>query len=491
MTTLASHAPASGDLLGEVATTPVSHIAQMVARAKRAQEAWGALSVDERIERVSALLSLIGQRSEDIAATISRENGKPKHEALIHEIFTLCEIGHFYAANAPRVLEARSFFPRVLKHRSSTVRRVPLGVVAILSPWNFPFMIPGADLLAALIAGNAVILKPSEFTPLTATLLKELFDESGLPEDLFQVVYGHAAEGAALVAAGVQKVIFTGGTGGGKKVAALAGEHLVPCVLELGGKAPAIVCEDANIALAAKAIVYGAFANLGQACVSIERVYAHSSIYDRLVQRIADETRTLTQGDPATGTFDLGAACIDSVRTRIEEQVADALSKGARLIVSSTPSGPRFLSPSVLIHCNETMSVMREESFGPIVGIQKVESDDEAIRLSNGLPVGLSANVFSGDKRRARSIAERLRAGSIAINDALVNYGTVEAPFGGVGASGYGRVHGEESLVAMTSTQHISEERLPLGSRNPLWFPYAEWKTTLAQKALGVLFSKK
>lgn len=271
MTSLVSHSPASAAPIGEVAVTPADEIRQMVVRARRAQEAWCALSVDERVGRVSVFVAKIRDRADEIAALISEENGKPKHEALVHEIFTLCEIGHFYAANARRLLEPRSFFPRVLKHRSSTVRRVPLGVIAILSPWNFPFMIPGGDLLAALIAGNAVVLKPSEFTPLTARLLKELFDESGLPEDLFQVAYGHAAEGAALISAGVQKVVFTGGAAGGKNVAALAGENLIPCVLELGGKAPAIVCDDANVALAAKAIVYGAFANLGQACVSIER----------------------------------------------------------------------------------------------------------------------------------------------------------------------------------------------------------------------------
>lgn len=491
MTSLVSHSPASAAPIGEVAVTPADEIRQMVVRARRAQEAWCALSVDERVGRVSVFVAKIRDRADEIAALISEENGKPKHEALVHEIFTLCEIGHFYAANARRLLEPRSFFPRVLKHRSSTVRRVPLGVIAILSPWNFPFMIPGGDLLAALIAGNAVVLKPSEFTPLTARLLKELFDESGLPEDLFQVAYGHAAEGAALISAGVQKVVFTGGAAGGKNVAALAGENLIPCVLELGGKAPAIVCDDANVALAAKAIVYGAFANLGQACVSIERVYAHATIYDALVQRIADETRALTQGDPSSGVFDLGAATVDATRLRVESQIADAISKGARLLVSSTSTSSTFLSPKVLIHCDSSMSVMRDESFGPIVGIQKVDTDDEAIRLSNELPVGLSANVFSGDKRRARTIAERLNVGSVAINDALVNYGTVEAPFGGIGRSGYGRVHGEESLLEMTSTQHISEERLPLGSKNPLWFPYAEWKTSLARKALGVLFPKK
>jgi acyl-CoA reductase-like NAD-dependent aldehyde dehydrogenase len=471
---LKSYAPATGELLGEVPLSSKEEIAAVVARARRAQAAWAVLPVEERCERLLRFRDALAEHAAELVDLISRECGKPKQEALTHEVITTLDLATYYAKNAPRILAPQEIPLHLLKHRRSYVHFAPRGVVAVISPWNFPFCIPMGDVLAALVTGSAVVVKPSEVTPLILKRTKEIYDSTGLPEDLFAVVYGYGAAGQALIESGIQKLVFTGGVETGKRVAAACGARLIPCVMELGGKAPLLACADADVERTARAIVFGGFANAGQVCISVERVYAHRDIYEPIVQRVKELTLQLRVGDPAKDSVDVGAITFPKQIDVAEKHIADAVKKGAELLTGGKRrTGPgQFFEPTVLAKCTAEMRVMSEEIFGPIVPIQRVESDDEAVALANRSNLGLNAYVFTKDRAKGRRLAERIEAGSVLVNDVLINYAAAEAPFGGVKDSGFGRVHGEDALRDMAERRHVNEGRLNMPAKDPLWFPY-------------------
>jgi succinate-semialdehyde dehydrogenase/glutarate-semialdehyde dehydrogenase len=397
----------------------------------------------------------------------------------------------WYARHAPKALAPREIELHLLKHRKSVVAYQPRGVVGVISPWNFPLLIPIGDAFSALVTGSSVVVKPSELTPLIALEAKAIWDATGLPQDLLQVLPGTAETGTALIEAGIDELLFTGGVAGGRRVASACGAHLIPCVLELGGKAPLIVADDVDVERAARAIVFGGFANSGQICISVERVYAHKNVYERVVDRVTELTLRLRQGDPTTGNVDVGAMVMPRQMDVVERLIADALDKGASLkIGGKRVRGPgSFFEPTVLADCNHEMAVMREEIFGPVVPFMRVESDEQAIALANDSDLGLNAYVFARDGDRARGIAERVQAGSVVVNDVLINYACPEAPFGGIKQSGYGRVHGEEALRALCTVKHLSFDRIRPPSKDPLWFPYTDKGYRWAMRGLRALYS--
>jgi acyl-CoA reductase-like NAD-dependent aldehyde dehydrogenase len=486
-----SYAPASGELLGEAPVVSAAEVRAAVERARVAQRAWAALPVEERCERLLRFRDALVERAEELVDLLSRETGKPRHEALGHELFALADLMTWHAKNAPRILAPREVPLHLLKHRKSVLSYVPRGVIGVISPWNFPLIIPFGDAFAALITGSAVVLKPSEVTPLIALRVKDVWDKSGLPEDLLQVVTGYADTGTALIDAGIQKLIFTGSVATGRKVAAACGERLIPCVLELGGKAPLIACADADLERTARAVVFGGFANSGQACISVERVFAHRTIYQKLVERVTALVAELRQGDGSAGNVDVGAIIFPEQIEIAERHVADALAKGARLLAGGKRRvGPgQFFEPTVLADCTEQMTVMNDEIFGPIVPIMVVDSDERAIELANDSPLGLNAYVFSTDRERAARIAERIESGSVVVNDVFSNYASPEAPFGGVKHSGYGRIHGEDSLRDLAEVKHTSFDRIRPPARDPLWYPYSEKSFRWGLRALRAMFS--
>lgn len=473
-TTIKSYAPATGELLGEVPLSSKEQIAATVARARRAQAAWAVLPIEERCERILRFRDAIAERAAELVDLISRECGKPKQEALAHEVMTTLDLATYYAKNAPRILAPQEIPLHLLKHRRSYVHFAPRGVIGIISPWNFPFCIPMGDVLAALVTGSAVVVKPSEVTPLILSKAKEIYDSTGLPEDLFAVVHGYGPAGQALIESGIQKLIFTGGVETGKRVAAACGARLIPCVMELGGKAPLIACADADIERTARAIVFGGFSNAGQVCVSVERVYAHRDVYATIVQRVRELTGQLRVGDPSGEAVDVGAIIFPKQIDVAEKHIADATAKGAELVAGGKRKEGRgqFFEPTVLARCTPEMTVMNEEIFGPIVPIQKVDSDEEAVSLANRSHLGLNAYVFTKDRAKGRRIAEQIEAGSVLVNDVLINYAAAEAPFGGTKESGFGRIHGEDALRDMAERRHVNEGRVNMPSRDPLWFPY-------------------
>jgi succinate-semialdehyde dehydrogenase/glutarate-semialdehyde dehydrogenase len=490
--TIKSWAPATGELIGEVPITTRDEVAKTVARAHKAQAAWGVLPVAERAERLLRYRDAIVDRADEIVDIVSRECGKPKNDALTEVMLTV-DLLTYYCKNGPRILAPRDLPLHLMKHKKSAIHYVPRGVIGIVSPWNFPFLIPMGDAVAALVTGSAIVIKPSEVTPLTIAKAKEIFDSTGLPEDLFGVVHGHGDVGSALIESGIQKLVFTGGVETGKKVAAACGAHLIPCVMELGGKAPLIACADADVERTARAIVWGGFVNSGQVCIAVERVYAHEAIHDKLLARVKTLTEELRQGDPLGGSsVDVGAIIFPKQIEIAEKHIADALGKGASLVTGGKkrPGPGQFFEPTVLSNCDHSMTVMTQEIFGPVVPVQKVSSEDEAVRLANDSHLGLNAYVFTKDKAKGERLAGRIESGSVIVNDVITNYATAEAPFGGIKQSGFGRIHGEDALREMAEVRSVTTSRAPDASKEPLWFPYSSKAYRWQMRIMRAWFSR-
>src|SRR5690606_6466972 len=360
----------------------------------------------------------------------------------------------------------------------------PLGVVGIITPWNFPFVLALNPTAQALMAGNAVVLKPSEVTPNAGRLVEELFRAAGAPEGLVQCVTGDGETGAALVEAGVDKISFTGSVRTGRRVAEACGRQLIPCTLELGGKDPMVVCADADLDRAASGAVYGAFANAGQVCVSTERVYVVESVADEFLRKVVERTARLRQG--TGGEADVGPLIWPRQLEVIERHVEDARRRGARVLTGGrrNPAYPGyFYEPTVLADVDHEMLVMREESFGPLMPVMRVRDETEALRLANDSAYGLNANVWTRDKRRGLELARRIDAGCAVVNDCMITYGIPESPFGGVRESGIGRVNGEQGLKGYCTVQSIVVDRF--GSKSePIWFPYDARKTRWLRRAM-------
>lgn len=484
--------PANGKVLGEVPVQGPDEVRAAIQKAKEAQHAWGALPPRVRGQRLLAFRDQIVSHAEEIANLLSQEVGKPRIEGLTHEVMTIADLCTYYSKRVEKVLAPQPIPLHLIVYRKSYIHFTPRGVVGIISPWNFPFAIPIGETIMALLAGNGVVLKPSEVTPMIALKAKELYDASGLPQDLFQIVTGDGSTGAALIDGGVDQVIFTGSVESGKKVARACGERLIPCTLELGGKAPAVVLPDADVERTARALVWGAFANSGQVCASVERAYVHEAIYDRLVSRIVSLAKELRQGDPATShDIDVGAVCFPHQITVAKRQVEDATQKGATLETGGTAieGNGQFFSPTVITGVTHDMRVAKEETFGPLLPIVKVSDTEEAIRLANDSHLALMAYVFGKDRNNALQVAERIVAGTVMVNDVLATYGMPETPWAGLKASGLGRVHSDEGLREMCQARHVNYNAISPLTRELWWYPYNEKGYNLIRTSVRALFS--
>jgi succinate-semialdehyde dehydrogenase/glutarate-semialdehyde dehydrogenase len=465
--------PATGEENGRVPLTTASAVGAAVERARRAQLAWSQRSFRDRAEFILRAREIVLAQVDEISLLISRETGKPPAEAMSMEVVPTLDLMYYFAHNAEGLLRRQKIDigQYGLMGRSSYLVYKSLGVVGIISPWNFPWATPLDEVAMALIAGNAVVLKPSELTPLTALKIGEVFNQARLPEGLVEIVTGDGSTGAALVEAGVDKVMFTGSVATGKKVAEAAARHLTPVVLELGGKDAMVVLGDANLENAARAAVWGGFANAGQACASIERCYVHESIAREFTERVVDETRKLKVGPPEGEAVDVGSMTNERQLRIVEEHIQDAVEQGARIEtggrrVENTEGW--FHEPTVVTNVDHSMDLMRDETFGPVLPIMTFKTDDEAVRLANDSIYGLTASVFTSDIGRGRRIAERIDAGTVMINEVVYTHAIAQTPWGGVKQSGYGRTHGKPGLLELVSAQHIHVNRVP-------WLPDVWW----------------
>jgi len=470
--------PATGEVVGEFGCAEEPQVQAAVARARAAQSAWAERGLKHRIAVLRKFQAKLHSAKSDVAEAITREAGKPVAEALVTEVLVVLDAARFLIDNAWRLLsdEPLPHGSVATKLKRGRLIREPHGVIGIISPWNYPFSIPATDTLAALVAGNAVVLKPSELTPLVAIKLAELLHASGVPEGVFQVLIGEGVAGSALLHAEIDKLVFTGSVQTGKRIAAAAAERLLPLVLELGGKDPMIVLDDADIDVASSAAVWGAFVNAGQACLSVERCYVHRSLYQTFAEACAKKTLRLRVGNGMNPETDIGPLILERQVQIVESHVEDAKAKGAQVFAGGKrlpELGPNFYAPTVLFNVTHDMRIMREETFGPVLPIMSFADDNEAVRLANDSEYGLAASVWSRDSKRGERLARRIHAGTVMVNDVISCFGISEAPHGGVKSSGVGRTHGRFGLEAMVRLKYVDTDRLP-GIKKLWWYGYGE-----------------
>jgi succinate-semialdehyde dehydrogenase/glutarate-semialdehyde dehydrogenase len=478
--------PSTGEIIAKVPPTPAGQARAAVDRSRNAQASWAQLSIPNRCREILKWRHAIADAGDRLASLIASENGKPLHEAWLHEIAPLCDTLTWLADEGPRLLASAEVSLRWMKHQRSQYWRKPRGVCAVIAPYNFPLFIPFADAAAALVSGCSVIVKPSERTPLIALAVTELARSVGFDPDLLQVLPGGPSVAEQLLASGVNEAVFTGSTEHGRQVAVRCSQGLVPCTLELGGGASAIVFPDADISQAAAAITFGALANSGQSCIAIERVFATASTCNQLVEAITENVNKLRQGNPLVGEVDLGAMTSAPQLTVVEQQVQAAVAHGARLLCGGrrVASAGNFYMPTVLAGCKLEMDVIAGETFGPVIPIAAVGNPALLIEQANQCQPSLAAYLFGRDTEHLCTQARRIDTNHVLINDVLWNYVCPELPFGGHGASGWGVVHGPEGLMAHTYAAHIGRPRVRLPTSFGFGFPYAKAPRALLKSAL-------
>ncbi|MFT3926990.1 MAG: aldehyde dehydrogenase family protein [Myxococcales bacterium] len=461
MTTIEVRNPRNGELLRSLPETPAAEVAEAVERARRAQRAWGELPFEQRAD---ALRRLVRRLRDDarVLELLVAESGKPRYEAELFELLYTLELTRFYTSREARDALADDVRgSRLFPNKRARVVYHPRGVVGVIGPWNWPLLNNFADAVAPLLAGNAVILKPSEWTPLTSLRIAELWNEEGLPADVLQVMVGRAEVGQALVDR-CDMIFFTGSQRAGRQIAVRCAERLIPCVLELGGKSSMIVLRDADLPRAARAAVWSGFAHSGQVCIRTERVFVEEPVADAFIELCRREAERLRHGPGrAPDDIDVGAMTFPPQLSHLERLVADATQRGAHVLLGGRrgPGPGNYFEPTIVTDATASMAVMNEETFGPVLPIMRVRSAEEAVRLTNESSLGLSGSVWSQDTDKANALARCIESGSVCVNDVLFNYLCVEAPLGGIKGSGLGLRHGVEGLRQFCRLETVVEDR--------------------------------
>lgn len=468
-------------------------VADVYSRARKAQHVLGQMSVGQRLAEAAKLKRYILENKELIARRISEETGKCESDAMALEVFPALDIIHYYQKNAARILaDERVKTSLILFGKRSKVFYEPMGTVLVISPWNYPFHLSFVPAVSALIAGNAVVLKPSQYTPLRG-VVEDMVDKSGFVPDAFQVVYATRRSAQALIDQRPEKIMFTGSVAAGKKVMEQAAQHLIPVELELGGKDPMVVFDDVDLSRTVNGALWGAFVNCGQTCTSIERIYVQEGIYDAFVASLVEKTKRLripadTQSELDGGRLDVGCMTTETQLEIIEWQLAEAVSQGATVLTGGgRVAGSRIFPPTIVTNVNHSMSIAKDETFGPVVVVMKFKTEEEAISLANDSPFGLSASVWSRDLQRAERVARGIQTGNVSINCALATQGNSALPYGGLKDSGFGRYRGSFGLHAFSNIKSVlidKQSAIP----EMYWYPYSERKFRLLGKLLDALY---
>jgi acyl-CoA reductase-like NAD-dependent aldehyde dehydrogenase len=474
--TIPSIDPATGKILAQFERTPPAALSRIVSQARVAHRIWRHVPVEKRCAQLRVLRDCMMASRDALADAVVAESGKPRVEALFADLFVALDTAQYFSKSGAKLLRSE----RVPHHstagkaKSGSLIYEPVGVIGIISSWNYPLAIPLSQIIPAVAAGNAVVCKTSDFTPKCGALMEKLFLDAGFPKNLVTVVQGGGEVGQALIDAGPDKIMFTGSVATGRRVAEACAKKLIPSVLELGGKDAMIVLADAHLEVAASAAVWGSYTNCGQVCLSVERLFVEKAVEEKFLALCVEKTKKLRLGPGCDSTSDVGPLIRPQHVQRMSGLVDDAVARGARLLCGGKPRadlGPNFFEPTVLAGMNSTMRLFQEETFGPILAVQAVKDSEEAVACANDSTFALAASVWTGDAKRGKAIAARLRAGAVMVNDAISYFGIAEAPHGGFGASGWGRTHGKAGLLEMVQTKYIDVDRLP-GREKPWWYRY-------------------
>lgn len=497
--TLTSVNPATLEDNGEVHVASPKQVEAAVEAARQAQPDWQALDVKGRLEVLERFKALLVDEALDVATTTTRETGKPLGEAVAADVYPVVDAVRFVADEGPGVLRERVPVKNPLAMgRKSTIVRDPVGVVGLITPWNYPLAIPGSQAVYALFAGNACVLKPATETPLTADRLADLLARAGVPDGVFQVVHGPGSStGQALADADVDHLVFTGSRKVGWDLYESCADRGVGCCLELGGSDPAVVLDDADLGLTAEAVAWSRFTNAGQTCAAIKRVVPVDAVADGLTRMLVDKAEKLRVGDPLAdggatngAGVDVGPMISAEARDRLHDQVQTSVEMGAEVLCGGEPVGDldgHFYQPTVLANVTPDMPVATEETFGPALAVLRADDEDDAVRLANATEFGLSASVWTRDLDRGRRVARRLEAGTVTVNDHLYTYALNETPWGGVKTSGHGLTHGTWGLMDVTRAKHLHVGR---ARRDLWWFPYPDDQAELMADGLKAMYGK-
>lgn len=489
--------PATRQRLGTVRIDSPEDVDAAVARAKVAQRAWRKTSFEERRELLRELLAYTVEQKDEICIAVQRDSGKTRENALMGEIWPTCEKFRWMIKNGEKYLRPEPVSSGLLVHKKARLEYHPLGVVAAIIPWNYPFQNIVNPLIPALMAGNAIVLKPSEWVAWSSARfideLRTVIETAGHSPDLVQAVQGYGPTGAALARSAVDTILFIGSVQNGRRVIEASAERVIPVVMELGGKDAFIVCEDADLEQAVHAALAGCYINCGQNCVASERILVYDSIYEAFEKRAAELVDGFRQGSSRESLVDVGAIVTPLQLEVIERAVDGAVAQGARVV----RGGKRTLNekgdyfePTILADVTADMDIAQDEVFGPVMLLMRVHDDAEAVKVANGVSYGLSSSVFSKDRTRARRIASELEAGMSAINEfAGITYMAQGLTFGGVKASGFGRMNGREGLRSMCNIKSVVEDRLPIHQANRI-FPIAERDYGLFSGVIELIYGR-
>jgi len=472
---LESFNPATGELVGSVETLTPAKVQAVVDDVAEVQPFWAALTLEDRARYMRRAGDVLLEDMDEIAELLTNEQGKPRVESYTMELLPTVDSLKWIADNGPEILsDEKLSMPVFLKSKSAKLTYEPIGVVGVIAPWNYPWSIPFGEVAIALMAGNGVVLKPASLTPLIGERIRQTFEKAGLPEGLVRTVHGGGRIGDALVKSTAGKIFFTGSVEVGRKVGVECAKRMKGSVLELGGKDPQIVCPDADLANAISGAVWGGFANAGQTCSGIERVYVHRDIADAFIEGVVRETERLTVGDPREWTTEIGPMVSEEQAKIVNELVDDAVENGA----TKHTGGPTevegmkgsFIAPVVLTGVTHEMRIMKEEIFGPVLPIVTVDSEEQAIELANDSEFGLGASVWTKDRAKGERMAHRIESGMVWTNDHSFSHGACVCAWGGVKDSGLGRSHSKFGFYECVNIKQLAWE--PGWTRDMWWQPY-------------------
>ncbi|HMJ71768.1 MAG TPA: aldehyde dehydrogenase family protein [Solirubrobacterales bacterium] len=492
--TLESFNPATGELVGSVATITPDEVQAVVDDVARIQPAWAELSLETRGAYLKRAADALLDDIDELAELLVNEQGKPRAEAYTMELLPTVDALHWCAKAGPKILadEKVRMSQAFLASKKSRFTYEPIGVVGVIAPWNYPWSIPFGEVAIALMAGNGVVLKPASLTPLLGEAIRRVFEKGGLPEGLVRVVHGGGAVGDALAKSSAGKIFFTGSVDVGRVVGEVCAKQLKGSVLELGGKDPMIVCADADLGNAISGAVWGGFANAGQTCSGIERVYVMREVADRFVEGVAREAQKLRLGNPIEWETEIGPMTSDGQYEIVVDLIEDAVASGATKLCGGPTEvaglSDKYIAPTVLTGVTHEMRIMKEEVFGPVLPIVVVDSEQEAIDLANDSEFGLGASVWTKDRQKGARIARRIESGMVWVNDHSFSHGACQCAWGGVKDSGVGRSHSKFGFYECVNVKMNAWE--PGLTRDFWWHPYDQTLGEAVRASAKLLYGK-